>query len=265
MRIVDFHAHAFPDDLAERAISAIAEQAPSAEAALDGKVSSLLRSMDAAGIEKTVVASIATKPKQFPAILKWSREIASERIVPFPSVHPADPEAVERVKAIREAGLRGIKLHPYYQEFDLDEGRMGPIYEAIRDSGLIWLCHTGYDVAFPRFRRCEPARIREVVAAFPGLKLVTSHIGAWQDWAAVREHLLGEPIYMEISFSLPFMSRDEARGLLLAHPKECILFGSDSPWADQKEAIEQLRALDLGAEREAAILGQNALRLLGEK
>ena len=50
MRIIDFHAHAFPDALAERAMPAL-EAEGDIRAALDGKVSSLLRSMDAAGID----------------------------------------------------------------------------------------------------------------------------------------------------------------------------------------------------------------------
>jgi len=85
--IIDFHAHAFPDALAERAIAHL-EKEGNAKAFLDGKVSSLLASMDSAGIERAVVCSIATKPEQFAPILKWSREIASQRIIPLPSVHP---------------------------------------------------------------------------------------------------------------------------------------------------------------------------------
>jgi predicted TIM-barrel fold metal-dependent hydrolase len=261
MRIIDFHTHAFPDDLAERAVPALAAEAD-VEPALDGKVSSLLRAMDDVGIDKAVVASIATKPKHFVSILKWSKEIASERIVPFPSVLPADPEALERVRVVREEGFKGIKLHPYYQEFDLDDEWVFPFYEAIAEAGLILLCHTGYDIAYPRVRKCEPARIRTVADRVPELKLVTSHIGAWEEWDGVREYMLGRPIYMEVSYSFDWMSAEEARELLLGHPSEYLLFGSDSPWGDQRKQIEQVRALDLGAEREAAIFHGNAERLL---
>ncbi len=91
---IDVHTHAFPDRLAARAIAALEAGAPSCRAFLDGRLASLVASMDRAGIETSVVASIATKPEQFPAILAWSREIASPRIVPFASVHPDDPQAV---------------------------------------------------------------------------------------------------------------------------------------------------------------------------
>ena len=79
MPVIDVHAHAFPDQLARRAVSHI-EGLAGVRAVLDGTVSSLLRSMDAAGIERSIVLSIATKPSQFDSILAWSRTVESQRI-----------------------------------------------------------------------------------------------------------------------------------------------------------------------------------------
>ena len=121
MQAIDFHTHAFPDTLAERAVPLLESETENATACLDGKLASLLASMDRAGIVTSVVASIATKPTQWESILRWSASIASSKIIPFASVHPADPEALDHLEQIREAGIRGIKLHPYYQEFDVDE------------------------------------------------------------------------------------------------------------------------------------------------
>ena len=55
MRIIDFHTHAFPDPIAARAMPQL-EAEGNIEAALDGRLASLLRSMDAAGIDAAVVA-----------------------------------------------------------------------------------------------------------------------------------------------------------------------------------------------------------------
>jgi hypothetical protein len=96
--IIDFNTHAFPDSLAGRAIAVLEAEASGVKAFLDGRVSTLLASMDRAGIEKSVVCSIATKPSQYPVILSWSKEIASERIIPFPSFHPDDPDYRERIR-----------------------------------------------------------------------------------------------------------------------------------------------------------------------
>lgn len=262
MKIIDFHTHAFPDDLAERAMPRLEEEG-NVRAPLDGRISSLLKSMDEAGIEKSVVCSIATKPSQFDPILKWSGDIASDRLIPFPSVHPADPESAEKVRIIREEGFKGIKLHPYYQGFDIDEERALPIYEAAQECGLILVVHTGFDLAFPRDRKADPVRIVKVLNAFPELRFVTTHIGAWEDWDNVRKYLLGKPVYMGVSYSIGYLGKEKARDFLLTHPEDYILFGTDSPWASQQETIDAVRGLDLGVERERKLFSENAERLLG--
>jgi uncharacterized protein len=260
--IIDFHAHAFPDALAARAISQL-EHGGGVKAFLDGRVSSLLGSMDSAGIGTSVICSIATKPEQFDPILKWSRQIASERIVPLPSIHPKGPDSVGQVRRVAEAGLAGIKLHPYYQDFDLDDESLFPLYRAIDEYGLLLVCHTGFDFAFPRDRKADPVRIRRVVERVPGLKLVATHMGAWDDWDEVERHLIGHPISMDISLSLDLLGPKRARDMILAHPADRVLFGTDSPWGSQSETIQSLRALGLGEERENAILWGNAQVLLG--
>lgn len=259
--IIDFHTHAFPDPVAERAMPQLEEEG-NIKAVLDGKVSSLLRSMDRAGIEASVVASIATRPQQFERILNWSAEIASDRIVPFPSVHPDDPSGAEHVQLIHARGFKGVKLHPYYQGFSLDDERVLPLYRAMEECGLVLLCHTGFDLAFPRERRCDPVRILRVLERFPGLAFVASHLGAWEDWDEVERHLVGRPIYLDLSFAIDGIGPPRARELILRHPPEYMLFGSDSPWAGQQETIDQVRGLELGAQRERLLFAENAMRLL---
>lgn len=261
MTIVNFHTHAFPDALASRAVPALAKAA-NVEAFLDGTIESLLSSMDDAGIEVSVVASIATKPGQFEAILRWSESVASDRIVPFASVHPADCAAVEHVREISARGIRGIKLHPYYQGFDLDDPDLFPMYAALEESGLVVLCHTGFDMAYPRTRRCDPVKIAHVLDTFPRLRFVASHLGAWEDWDEVANHLIGKPIYLDTAYSINYCGFERSRELVLAHPPEYVLFGSDSPWGGQRESVVGVKRLDLGEDRERLVLGQNALRLL---
>jgi len=261
MVITDFHTHAFPDDHVARSI---AEEAPRAAVGqvLDGRIASLVASMDGAGIDRSVVTCIATRPAEFDSILTWAKAISSERLLPFPSIHPDDEHALEHLDRVHDMGFRGIKLHPYYQEFVLDEKRMFPLYERAQKLGLVVLCHTGFDGAFPRVQRCDPVRIRTVVEYFPALRFVTSHLGAWQDWDDVREHLVGRNVLIELSYALDQMPEAEVRDLLLSHPMDYLLFGTDSPWAEQRESLELLRSFELGEERERAILSDTASRLL---
>jgi uncharacterized protein len=260
--IVDFHAHVFPDALADRAIGHL-EHGGGVKAFLDGKLASLLSSMDAAGVATSVICSIATKPEQFDPILRWSLAIASERIVPMASIHPKGPDPIGQAHKVAEAGLRGIKLHPYYQDFDLDDATLFPFYRTLDKLGLVVVCHTGFDFAFARDRKADPVRIVRVLDHAPGLRFIATHMGAWDDWDEVEKHMVGKPITMDVSLSLELLGRPRAREMILAHPADRMLFGTDSPWASQAETLRLVRALELGQERESLLLWENAHRLLG--
>jgi predicted TIM-barrel fold metal-dependent hydrolase len=260
--IIDIHTHAFPDAVAEKAMPKLEAEAD-LKAALDGKVSSLLTSMAHAGIDLSVVASIATKPNQFEAILAWSKGIASDKLMPFPSVHPDDDDVPGRVRAIADAGFQGIKMHPYYQDFKIDEERLWPFYKAVSDEALVLLMHTGFDIAYPHVRIADPVRVVRVLEAFPELKMVTTHLCAWMDWDEAEKYLWGKPVYADFSYSLHMIDKIRAREALLAHPKEYVVFGTDSPWEDQGQAVAIAKSLDLGPERERLMFYDNAARLLG--
>ena len=259
--IIDFHAHAFPDQIAESAIPYLEEEGD-VKANYDGRIASLLAIMDQEGVDKSVICTIATRPTQFKSIIAWSKQIRSERIIPFPSFHPEDPDALLHIEQIKTEGFKGIKMHPYYQGFFLDDEKMFPAYEKISEQNLILVMHTGFDIAYPRIRRCDPAQILKVVERFPGLKMVTTHLGAWEQWDEVEDLLAGRPIYMDVSYTLDQIDRDLARRIILKHPREYILFGTDSPWSGPQETYKHLQALELGDEREELILRKNGLALL---
>ncbi|MBM4024682.1 MAG: amidohydrolase [Planctomycetes bacterium] len=262
-RIIDFHTHAFPDALAPRAMQTLLDEAPGIRAYLDGTIADLLRSMDRTGIEKSVICCIATRPQQFEPILRWCTEVRSERLILFPSVHPADPACAERIRRIRAEGFAGLKLHPFYQDFFANEDRMSRLYEETIRQDLLLVMHTGYDIAFPRLRRADPEMLLGIAETFPDLKLVTTHLGAWQQWDEVRRHLLGRKIYMEISFALEDLGPARAREMILGHPDDYLLFGTDSPWTDQAGTLALLENLRLPQKKLRQILAENARRLLG--
>jgi predicted TIM-barrel fold metal-dependent hydrolase len=264
MAITDFHTHAFPDALASRAISTLSAAAQGIRPQLDGTIHDLLTSMDRAGIDRSIICSIATRPEQFDKILDWSLSIASNRIIPFASVHPTAPNAIANIGRIKRAGLRGIKLHPYHQDFVLDDPALLPMFQAIADKNLILVCHSGFDLMFPRIRRCDPARVANLLQLVPTLTFVAPHLGAWGDWDEVEKHLIGTNVYIDTSISLGYASDEQARRILTRHAPDRLLFGSDSPWEGQREALDRLRKLELSPALMNAILQANARALLGE-
>jgi predicted TIM-barrel fold metal-dependent hydrolase len=260
--IFDFHTHAFPDQLAARAIGHLERQGQ-VRAALDGTVSSLVASMDRAGIAAAAVCSIATVPSQFGAILRWSRLIAGPRLFPFPSVHPAAEDPVDEVRQIAAAGFRGVKLHPEYQSFHVDDPALAPLYRALEQAGLIALFHAGHDIGFPDSDRAAPQRFLAVHRAFPSLKIVASHLGGFRRWDDVAAHLVGSGVWLDTSYTLGHIEAGLLSTILREHRPDRILFGTDSPWTDQAREVARFRDLGLPGHLAERILGGNAGDLLG--
>lgn len=260
--IIDFHTHAFPDKIAEKALKTI-ESMGGIKPTFDGTIRGLLESMDNAGITVSVVLSIATKPSQFEPILEWAEAIYSERIIPFPSVHPDDEGAIQKVFEIKNRGFKGLKMHPYFQNFLIDEEKMFFLYEAIEKSGLILVMHSGYDFAYERIDKAGPQRILRVLEKFPALRFVATHLAGWQQWEDVEKLLVGKNIFIETSFSHGFLEDTKIENILLAHCPDLIFFGSDAPWADQKESIKAIQEIKIPQNIKEKILYQNAEKYLG--
>jgi predicted TIM-barrel fold metal-dependent hydrolase len=260
---IDFHTHAFPDELAPRAMKKLLSEAPGVNAFLDGTIKALSESMERNDIGRSVICCIATTPEQFTPIFNWCKKVQTEKVIMFPSIHPADTKWKERIALIKEAGFKGIKMHPYYQDYRLDEDRMLPIYEELERNDLMVVAHTGYDISFVRDDRADCRRILKVTEMFPRLKFVATHLGAWQQWDQVAQELAGRHIYMELSWSLEYLTPEQARRIILAHPADCVLFGTDSPWTDQGKTLLLLRNLKLPQKLESKILRDNAVTLLG--
>ncbi len=260
---IDFHTHAFPANIADKAISKISAMSNTA-AYLDGTISSLLASMDKCGIEKSVLSSIATRPEQFNNILQWSRSIASERIIPFLSVHPDDEKALEQIEKIADAGFKGIKLHPYFQRFLVNDEKLLPLYQKIADCGLILLLHAGYDFAYPdRKQIANPKRIADIADKIPGLKMVAAHFGGWEAWDEVEEYIIGRKIYIDTSFAVSGCGKARVVKMIEKNPPRYVLFGTDSPWASQQQGVDDIYSLQLPEDEKADILWRNAAKLLG--
>jgi hypothetical protein len=269
MPAIDFHTHAFPDDIALRAMEKLRGmvqwEMPEAWApAGDGTVAGLLQSMDKADVDMAVVCPIATRSGQAGGILKWCRKVQSERLDCFPSIHPDDPNPAKLLKKVVKAGFAGIKLHPMYQGFEVDDPKMTHIFAAAAADGLLVALHCGRDFAFPpEDDRASPERIARVIERHSDLQLICTHLGGWQAWDAVEKHLLGSHVYMETSFSLAALPTDRARDIIHRHGVEKVLFGTDWPWNDQARELQRIRELGLSREQTQAILYRNAWRLLG--
>jgi predicted TIM-barrel fold metal-dependent hydrolase len=261
--IIDVHTHAFPDELAERALDVLAKRAGVAPFT-DGTCDGLTDSTRAAGITLSVVAPIATKPSQARAINTWAVEMneAYPNLLCFGSVHPAQDDWAQEIEQLVADGIRGVKFHPDYQDFYVDEPRLFPIYHAFADAGLVVLFHAGIDIGLPPPVHCPPDRLARALDAVPEMTAIASHMGGYAQWRAVARYLVGRPVYFDTAYSCADMGVEQMLAIIEGHGADRVLFGTDSPWTDQAVELRVISGLPLSDEARAAILGENARRLL---
>ena len=96
-----------------------------------------------------------------------------------------------------------------------------------------------------------------------GATIVAAHLGGFRYLDDVEKYLVGEDVYLDTSYTIGKASEDQVRRIIGNHRSDRILFGTDSPWEDQGEALTHFKGLPLAPELEHAILYGNAARLLG--
>ncbi len=260
--IIDFHIHIFPDKIAENAVNTLSTRAK-IPAYTCGTLENTLNNMEKAGIDIAVVQNIATNPKQTKNVNNFALEIdKNEHIVAFGSIHPDDPDYKSELDRLKDSDIKGIKLHPDYQDFFIDEKRMQPIYEYILKKGFILLFHAGLDVGLPEPVHATPERIANTLGLFEGEKVCFAHMGGHAMGERLIENVLGRDVYIDTSCIAEFEGMDIFKKEINAHKPDKILFATDTPWNAMDKAVENINLLDIDNEAKEMIFYKNAKKLL---
>jgi predicted TIM-barrel fold metal-dependent hydrolase len=259
--IIDFHTHFYPPKIVERALSAISVF-PDIKPATDGTAEGLKHSMQLAGIACSVGLPLANTPDNVRGINRWAAAHNHYPVIIAGSIHPHCAEPVKMIEEIAALGLKGIKVHPEYQHFRFSETKLAHIWQACIDNDLFVLTHCGKDIAFSPPFHSTPRELREFHERFPQLKLVIAHLGGWQMWDEAEQYLIGAPVYLDTAFTSKYLPVERITAMIRRHGADRIIFGTDSPWQDQKQEVEFFRALPLSASEQSAIFYENAAKLL---
>jgi predicted TIM-barrel fold metal-dependent hydrolase len=189
---------------------------------------------------------------------------AQRMIIPFASIHPADTDVMAHLDEIAASGIRGVKIHPYYQDFSLADPRVWPIFRRLAELGLVVQCHCGYDIGYPgRYDSCGPREITALLKNVRGLKFIAAHFGGCPGFAPhATDPLLDCGCHIDTSALARDWHCDEQMRLLRSWPADRLLFGTDFPWVHYPEALRWVREFRDPRDH-AGILGGNAARLLG--
>jgi len=257
-KIIDIHAHIFPEKIASKAVRAIGDYY-GVPMEGEGTVEDLLKKGSAIGVSKYVVHSSATDVHQVAAINDYILQVqkSSDLFIGFGTLHPDLSDPLKEVERIISLGLHGIKLHPEFQHFVIDSEEMMPVYEAI-EGRLPLLIHMGDE----NTDSSSPKRLARVLDKFPGMVVIAAHFGGYRAWDEAFRYLVGRDIFMDTSSSLRFLEPSEALNIIRKHGVSKILFGSDYPMWTHKDEFERFLKLDLNENERALILHGNAEKLL---
>ena len=260
--IIDFHTHCFPDALAPRAISSLAYSSALVPYT-DGTVAGLRASMKENSITTSVVLNIATNAHQQAKVNDFAASINNQKdIFAFGSVFPFSKDALDELERIKSLGLKGIKLHPDYQGFSVDDERLKPLYKKISSLGLITVFHSGVDLGFCAPYGNTPEKLIKALSWFSS-PVVAAHWGGPGYSKEVTEILCGaENLYFDVSFGFSIIPKCYASKIVEKHGTDKLLFGTDSPWHTAQMELSLLNTLELSQDEKDNIFYKNASRLL---
>ena len=242
--VIDAHCHIYPEKIVDRAVAGT-DAFYSTHAACRGVAGELLEIGERVGIDRFVVQSVATTPKQVSSInhfIAAEVEKAPTRFTGLGAAHPdcEDQDAV--IEEIKYLQLHGIKIHPDIQGFAIDDARMMRVYERCEEEGLVVLMHTGDH----RYDFSNPNRLLPVLKAFPRLTVIGAHFGGWSVWDDASRKLCDFPnLYVDCSSTFPFANQDLSLGETLIHRygADRVMFGSDFPMWSPKSELETFMKL----------------------
>lgn len=286
---VDFHTHVFPDALAKKAMSKMARDiAEIYPPVSDGTVSGLLANMQRWRVDISVSLPVVTNPAHFRTVNEFAAEMNARipQIEFFGGLYPRAGNWKENIGFIASLGLKGIKLHPEYQDFSPGDREYFPLYDYALSRGLILVFHAGGDPVKGTPPKSNPAQFAAIADAMKGGVIVAAHLGGNMQWDESEELLAGKSIYMDTSTGFKYYGKSRFLSVAKKHGAERLLFASDSPWDSAGSEMAALLSLcepsprgaegsgageaaGIGAqarltEREIRLIaGENAARILG--
>ena len=277
--IIDAHSHIFPDNIAKGALSKL-QAGSNAGIFCEATEKALTASMAQAGIDLCINLPCGTNPAKVRQINQLSarRNSRQKKIFSIGCIHPDCADVKGELALAAQLGLKAVKIHPYFQNHDFDDPVYLRLMEAAGELGLIVVAHTGTDLGYPGLYRCTTPMIANVLKSLRGVKLVLAHMGGCGNWEDIMEVVADSDVMLDCAYSLgctldmegkpmagmpslltaeQFMTMEKVLG------PERILFGTDSPWMDQRHTLDLFLSLPLSPEAQARILYQNALALYG--
>ena len=260
-KIVNAHCHIYPEKIADKAVIGIRDFYD-LDMSLNGKVDGLLKDGGEVGVTHYLVHSVATTPKQVRSINEFIAKSVNthpDLFTGFGTLHPDSEDIQGDFDYLIELGLKGVKLHPDFQRFAMNEERAFRIGEVVSDAGVPMQVHCG-DF---RYRYSNPEQVKPFLEEFPDIPFIGAHFAGWSMWEEATGKLAGfENLHVDLSSSLYALTPETALDLIHAYGADKVLWGTDYPMWESKSEMEYFEKIDLTSKERSRILYDNAAKLL---
>ncbi len=261
MKIIDFHAHVYPEKIALKATRNVSRAYGLVSSEIAATPHELIREGEEVGIYEFLLLTVAMKPLQVREVNDYAISLISDpHFHAFGSIHAAMGETsmLEEVDYIRSKGLLGIKIHPEMQLFPIDDERLFSFYDYCQEKEVPIYFHCGqYANDYS-----HPERLRYILKLFPRLQVVGAHLGGWNVFSDGVEMLKDLECYTDISSCMEFIDTDDMVRFIRAFGADRCMFGCDFPFFLPKDVKELFMKLPLTDTERELIAHENAERLL---
>lgn len=212
----------------------------------------IIGAMDASGIDMAMVCSLAQRIEN--DFIIGLQDAHPDRLIGFGQVMPQADDAIDEIRRLAEAGIRGLKLHPSMHGYHVaDHGLLDPVYRECAKHGMVVIINA-LDDAF-----VAPLAIEEIAKGHPDVPTIIAHMGAvWNVPEAIIVAERNEHIFLETSAALV----SDVKRAYARLGAEKLLMGTEWPGSDfDVERLKIRKAIPDDADR-ALVEGLNYARLM---
>lgn len=237
---LDVHTHAFHPKIANKVLAQLNGHY-GINPVGTGTVDDLLDRAAKAELDGVVIHTAATDPSQVIPANNWALELMREKpgVIAFGSMHPDFDRIEEELDRIERNGIKGLKFHPDFQGFRMDDPKFFELMEIVGGRFAL-MFHVG-DVLPPEENPSCPAKLARLREMFPEPVMIAAHMGGYRHWEYALEHLCGKDVYFDTSSTLDFVDDDLLGRLFHSHGLDRLLFGSDYPLYDPGQELDELK------------------------
>jgi predicted TIM-barrel fold metal-dependent hydrolase len=284
--LIDAHTHTQPTAAAGRAFTG----QWGFDVDRDGTVDELLRSMDGAGVRRTMIVpwlpaqdmvagavgrgtdrdeAVAAVVDEWRELNRWAAAAVTahpDRLACLVGLDPVlmseaviEAEVAERLAT----GASGLKIAPMFIRRRPDDEAMEIVWRLARDHGVFVLSESGAQGYDSDTAWGHPAHFDAVLRAYPTVTVQLAHLGQGGEDDVAELTARYPNVVTDTSLRLGVEAPDRTAELIRRIGADRVLFGTNYPLVDQGAYAASLRALPL-TDDELELVGRaNAARVLG--